>query len=191
MLQKVIDECKSDCIAIKAISFYSPNPKGLLLDFPKISNEQIQINLVEAKEAGFEEMYSLLTDYRSSQKSTKALDKEYPFLEMSLEKPQNLFRASSSQFHSPFIWSNKEKVVFQETNIKLEAGDFLILANSGIKNFYTTPQQIKDLLTPIFKFFAEEGLDTFSSMLQKELSFSIKRKFISEDIHILCFQILY
>lgn len=102
MLQKVIDECKSDCIAIKAISFYSPNPKGLLLDFPKISNEQIQINLVEAKEAGFEEMYSLLTDYRSSQKSTKALDKEYPFLEMSLEKPQNLFRASSSQFHSPF-----------------------------------------------------------------------------------------
>ncbi len=191
MLQKVIEECKSDCIAIKALSFFSPTPKGLLLDFPKISSDQIQINLVEAKEAGFEEMYSLLTDYRSAQKSTKALDKDYPFLEMVLEKPDNLFRASSSQFLCPFIWSSKEKAVFQETSIKLEAGDFIILANSGIKNFYPTPQQIKELLAPIFKFFAEEGLDTFASMLHKELSFTIKRKFIVEDIHLLCFQILY
>lgn len=191
MLQKVIDECKSDSLAIKTVSFYSPNPKGLLLDFPKISNEQIQINLVEAKEAGFEEMYSLLTDYRLFQKSTKALDKDYPFLEMSLEKPENLFRFSSSQFLAPFIWKSKERLILQETNIKLEPGDFIVLASSGIKNFYATPQEIKELLSPIFKFFAEEGLDTFTSMLQKELTFSIKRKFISEDIHLLSFQILY
>lgn len=191
MLQKVIDECKSDSIAIKDISFYSPNPKGILLDFPKISSEQIQINLVEAKEAGFEEMYSLLTDYRSSQKSSKVLDKDYPFLEMTIEKPNNNFKSSSLQFLSPFIWSFEKKTIFQESHFQLHPGDFLIIANNGIKNYYPTPQHIKDLLTPIFKFFAEEGIDTCAKMVEKELSFTIKRKFLLEDVHLICIQILY
>ena len=138
-------------------------------------------------------MYSLLTNYRSSQKfPNKIIDDEYPYLNMSLETSQNIFNFTSKNFFfHPLIWSTKEKKLISNTKIQLQAGDFIIISNSGFMNFYQDENKIKELFSRIFKFFAEEGLQTCVNMLQKELCFATKKKNIENDIHILCLQILY
>lgn len=192
MLQKVIDECQSDNFIIKPISLYSAEPKGLLLDFPKISSGKTEIKLLEAQEAGFEEMYSLLTEYRLCQKNDgKVLNEDYPSLKISIDKPSNILKFFPHNFPSPFIWLNKEKKFVSRNNLKLDPGNFIIIYNRGLLTFFQNNQQLKDFFTRIFKFFADEGLITCTEMIQKELLIVTKRKNIEKDIHLLCLQILY
>lgn len=191
MLQKVIDECQSDNFVMRSISLFSSEPKGILLDLPKISNGT-EIKLLEAQEAGFEEMYSLLTEYRSCQKSdNKILNEDYPSLQISIEKPSNLLKFSTNNFPSPLIWSSKEKKFVSKNNMKLQPGNFIIIYNRGLLTFFQNSQHIKEFFNRIFKFFAEEGISTCTEMIQKELSFVTKRKNIENDIHLLCMQNLY
>ena len=183
MLQKNIDECRSDAFAVKPITFFSENPRGVLLDFPK--NEPghlIAAHLAEADQKGFEGMYQLLTQYKYSKESqthtSLLLDRE------------------TTQLHAkgpflPFIWSLEEKRFLDSSPVmKIESGDFFFLFNEGLSHFYKDPQKIKDLLAKVLKVFAQDGLETTAAMLQKELAFATKRKELEKDIHLLCFQIL-
>ena len=103
MLQKVIDECDTDAIGLKAISFFSRNPRGLLLDLPETEDqEQILIHLVEAKDKGFEEMYQLLTNYKLFKENPKTdLGDEFPFLQIFLLKEKHQMAIQSNQFLPP------------------------------------------------------------------------------------------
>ena len=191
MLQKVIDECSSDSISMKAISFYSYEPRGFLLDFPSLTDELLQLQLVEAKESGFEDMYSLLTNYKLYKNSNqKTLDKDYPFGQVSIIKPSNLLVYKNHQLLPPFIWSTKEKKLFSENNYFLQPGDFIFLSNSGISHHFPE-RSIKTMIERVFSVFAEEGLEVTSNMLKKEMSFAVKRKELQQDLHLLCLQILY
>src|SRR3989344_7367425 len=65
MLQKNIDDCRSDAVAVKSITFFSESPRGLLLDFPKQKDShRFLIHMAEAEEDGFEGMDQLLTKYK-------------------------------------------------------------------------------------------------------------------------------
>ncbi len=191
MLQKVIDECPADNIATKAISFYSYEPRGFLLDFPSLTDELLQIQLAEAKEGGFDDMYLLLTNYKLFKNSNKKmLNKNYPFQQISIIKPSNLLVYKTHQLLPPFIWSLSEKKLFSQNNYFLKAGDFVFLSNKGLANYFSAPI-IKTIIERVFSVFAEEGLEVASNMLKKEISFAVKRKDTEEDLHLLCLQILY
>lgn len=182
MLQKNIDDCRSDAVAIKSITFFSENPKGLLLNFPKTDRPDLfKIHLAEAEEDGFEGMYQLLTHYKLSKESQTSLlfDRHDSTLHL-------------KGIHIPFFWSlEKENFLeFNQDTIKLDSGDLFFLFNQGLLNFFNNRQKISDLLSKILKNFASDGLETISAMLQKELAYLLKRKQLEADVHLLCFQVL-
>jgi hypothetical protein len=184
MLQKNIDDCRSDAVAVKSITLFSDAPRGLLLDFPKPQRPDLfHIHMAEAEDDGFEGMYELLTQYKHSPETHK----------------QSLFtfdRATSIfQSHGPLqplFWSLDHKRYLEpsEKRVQLESGDFFFLFNEGLLHFFKGPKAIQDLIAKVLKIFAQDGLETTSAMLQKELAFAAKRKELGEDIHLLCFQIL-
>lgn len=185
MLQKNIDECRSDAAAIKSVTLFSENPKGLLLDFPKSENPHLfQIHMAEAEETGFEGMYQLLTQYKFSKESQAHTS-------VLFHKSTSTLQCKGSQF--PLVWSLEESrfLPLAETSFKVESGDFFFLFNQGLISFYKDPKKISDLLAKVLKIFAQDGLETTAAMLQKEISFATKRKELEEDIHLLCFQILH
>jgi HAMP domain-containing protein len=181
MLQKNIDDCRSDAVAVKAITFFSDNPRGLLLDFPKPDRPDLfHIHLAEAQEEGFEGMYQLLSQYKYSKESQD---------HTSLLLDRAASTLSSKGPASPILWSLEQRR-FLESPSAVESGDFFFLFNQGFSRFYKDPQKISDLLAKVLKVFAQDGLETTASMLQKELAFATKRKDLEEDIHLFCFQIL-
>lgn len=194
MLQKMIDECKSDAIAVKAITIFSENPKGLLLDLPKNEkNEHLQIHLVEAKEEGFEGMYDLLTQYKlSKETAARELDETFPHLHVTIDTQKPSFIYSSNHFTTPILWSMANQTIIENTHgeVTLGSGDFLFLFNQSLITLCENQKKIQDLIAKIFRFFGDEGLETCASMLQKELSFLVKKKDLEEDIHLICFQLL-
>ncbi len=183
MLQKKIDDCRSDAVAVKSITFFSENPKGLLLDFSKIDNPNLfQIQLAEAEEEGFEGMYQLLTQYK--QGSLKEAHSTLTF-----DKASSILETKGP--HLPLFWSLNDKKFLdpKEGLLKVDPGDYIFFLNQGFSRLFRQ-NQIYDLLAKVLKVFASDGLETTTAMLQKELSFATKRKTLSEDIHLLCFQIL-
>jgi HAMP domain-containing protein len=184
MLQKNIDDCNSDAVAVKSIEFFSENPKGLLLDFPKQEQKDLfQIHMAEAEEEGFEGMYQLLTQYKLSKES-----QAHTSILFNTTKDTLQMRGP----HTPLIWLLDEKCFLEPKNdeVKIESGDYLFLFNQGLVRFYKGEKAVRELLSKVLKVFATDGLETTTAMLQKELAFATKRKDLEEDIHLLCFQIL-
>jgi hypothetical protein len=195
MLQKVIDECEHDAIGLKAISFFSRNPRGLLLDLPQTDEkDQLLIHLVEAKDKGFEEMYQLLTNYKLFKENPQTnLGEEFPSLQLALHKETHQMSIRANQFLAPFIWSTKQQKLHEpkSTTFALEPGDLFFLSSSGLFHFFKGKEEIASILIKVLKFFAEDGLEICVGMLQKELSFATKRKELLHDMHLLAFQLLY
>lgn len=184
MLQKNIDDCRSDAVAVKSITFFSESPRGLLLDFPKQERAELfQIHLAEAEEEGFEGMYQLLTQYKLSKEAQ-------PHSSLLLDRANSTFQIKGP--HIPFFWSLDHKHFLEPNSqiLKVESGDYLFLFNQGLVRFLKGHKQISELLAKVLKVFASDGLETTAAMLQKELAFATKRKDLAEDIHLLCFQIL-
>jgi HAMP domain-containing protein len=194
ILQRMIEECKSDAIAVKAITLFSENPRGLLLDLPKTEkNPLLQIHLVEAKETGFEGIYELLTQYKlSKETASKELDEMFPSIQVSIDTQKPSFIYSSNRFTMPIVWSMKTNSIVENLHgeIELQSGDFFFLFNQTCLKLCGNHKKIQDLVSKILKYFAEEGLDTCVNMLQKELAFLVKKKDPEEDVHLICFQML-
>jgi HAMP domain-containing protein len=196
MLQKNIDECRSDAVALKSITLFSESPRGLLLDFPKPERSDLfQIHMAEANEEGFEGMYQLLTQYKLSKESQARGD--HPSFLREEVHTSLLFDRTASTFqvkgpHTPFFWSLDEKKYLEPSNgsFKVDSGDYLFLFNRGLLRFFKGQPPVFELLTKVLKIFASDGLETTAAMLHKELVFATKRKDLGEDIHLLCFQIL-
>lgn len=194
MLQKNIDDCRSDAVAIKSITFFSEEPRGLLLDFPKESNSNsFLIHMAEADEVGFEGMYQLLTQYKLSKVGASLeigsiLGQEARNTTLSLDA--NSLRVKGP--HLPMIWSLDQEMFLQsnEGAFKVDSGDYLFLFNDGVLRYLKGEKPLAELISKVLKVFASDGLETTSAMLQKELQFLIKRKELEEDIHLLSFQIL-
>ena|SRR3990167_7092777 len=184
IFQKNIDDCRSDAVAVKSFTLFSDNPRGVLLDFPKTHlPNQFIIHLAEAEETGFEGMYQLLTQYRNSKEIQK---------HSSILFDRNTSTLSLQGPHTPLFWSlEHEKFLLpQNGSMTLESGDFFFLFNEGFLQFFQNPKSIQDLIAKVFKIFAQDGLETCVTMLQKELAFLAKRKELNDDLHLLCFQIL-
>ncbi len=188
MLQKNIDDCKSDAVAIKSITFFSENPRGLLLDFPKPEKPELfSIHMAEAEEEGFEGMYQLLTQYKLSKESKGVISGQEIHTSLLLNSSTSTLEVKGE--HPPLIWSLEGKKFLEPSNLlKVNSGDYLFLFNRGLSRFLKG--QIAEPLAKVLKVFAGDGLETSSAMLQKELAFATKRKDLEEDIHLLCFQIL-
>ncbi|HSX10399.1 MAG TPA: HAMP domain-containing protein [Chlamydiales bacterium] len=184
MLKKNIDDCRSDAVAVKSITFFSESPRGLLLDFPKQENSDLfQIHMAEAEEEGFEGMYQLLTQYKLSKET-------HTHTSLLFDRSASTLQIKGP--HIPFIWSLDDEKFLEpsQTPLKVDSGDYLFLFSQGLLRFSKGHKQLSELLSKVLKVFASDGLETTSSMLQKELAFATKRKDLEEDIHLLCFQIL-
>ncbi len=184
MLQKNIDDCRSDAVAVKSITLFSESPRGLLLDFPKTDRPDLfQIHMAEAEEEGFEGMYQLLTQYKLAKEGVvqTALLLDRAASTVQLKGP-----------HTPLFWSldNKRYLEPSQGVLHVDSGDYLFLFNQGLLRFLKGEKQIVELLSKVLKVFASDGLETTTAMLHKELTFATKRKDLEEDIHLLCFQIL-
>ncbi|MEI6243230.1 MAG: HAMP domain-containing protein [Chlamydiota bacterium] len=188
MLQKVIDECTSDFLALQVISLYSSTPRGLLLD---ISEENpLHLYLVEAQEDGFQGMYHLLTEYKLFKENRFAtFEEEFSFAHLSIDKESHGLHFQEKNFTTPYLWSsrNKKLISFTQWNGKVEVGDFFFFYTAGLQEIVS----VEEFLTKILKFFGEDGLETTLTMLQKELALCTKRKELKKDIHLLCAQVLY
>lgn len=190
MLQKVVDECYSDFIAVKAISFFSTDPKGVLCNF-LASDEGLKIHLVEAKEKGFEGMYELLTNYQHFIQGKRL---NSPHMEMILDIKDKALKYKSNKFTQPLFWSLNDQHFIEgckARKLQLEKGDFFFLYNLGLTQFFADISQFENILNRTLKVFADDGLETCSKMIKKEIAFAIKKKELEDDIHLLSFQLLH
>jgi HAMP domain-containing protein len=179
MLQKNIDDCRSDACAMHAITFFSDTPKGFLLKFPKPPKSNLfLIQLTEAEEEGLEGMYQLLTQGHLSQKQTT----------VSFDKKTCSLQTQGQR--EPLIWSAQKKQ-WMRAEDELSPGDFFFLFNQALLRLYKSPQHLENVLAKVLKVFAQDGFKVTVAMLQKEISLSLKRKELPEDVHLLCFQMLY
>lgn len=184
MLQKNIDDCRSEAIAIKAITFFSETPHGLLLNFPKSEKSNLfPIQIAEAIEEGLEGMYQLLTQSKNSKEIQTSTTVTFDLSTSTLLSKGPL---------KPLVWSMAKKrfLDFSSPSLRVQSGDLFFLYNQGLVSLYKGPNAISDLLSKVLKVFSQDGLETIASMLQKEISFLIKRKELREDVHLLAFQIL-
>lgn len=184
MLQKNIDHCRSDAVAIKSLTLFSDNPRGLLLDFPKPESTHLfHIRLAEADETGLEGMYELLTQYKHAKEDATHTT-------LTFDRSTSVLSAQGPQL--PLFWSLSQQryLSLKDGSLPLETGDFFFLCNQGLLSFFKEPKLLQDLLAKVLKVFAQDGLETSASMLHKELTFAAKRKELLEDMHLLCFQIL-
>jgi HAMP domain-containing protein len=186
MLQKNIDECRSDAVAVKSLTIFSDDPRGLLLNFPPKPDKAnlFSIHMAEAEDTGFEGMYELLTQYKYSKEIAKHTSLIFDRTSSTLQ---------SRGPHLPLFWSldGKKFIEPKTSEVLLECGDFFFLFNEGLNRFFKEERRsIQDILAKVLKVFAQDGLETTFSMLQKEITFAAKRKKFSEDIHLLCFQVL-
>ena len=193
MLKKVIDECKSDIIAIDSINIFSSTPKGFLLDFLDSEiKDFLNIRVIEAKETGFEGMYQLLTNYKLFKENLSSLDHMFPITDLKLEKNTNTLNIGKTNFSYPIIYSQELNDFIEISNkVKLNPGNLFFIFNSGLLNFFKSDTEIKAILLKVLKYFSNDGLETVIDMLRKEILFTTKRKKIKEDLHLICFQILY
>ena len=163
---------------------FQDSPRGLLLDFPIKPDNAFHIHMAEAEDTGFEGMYELLTQYKYSREIAKHST-------LTFDRTTSVLQSQGP--HLPLFWSldGKKFIEAHDNKISLESGDFFFLFNDGLHHFLKEERRdIQDILTKVLKIFAQDGLETTSSMLQKELTFAAKRKELSEDIHLLCFQVL-
>lgn len=175
LLQKSIDECASDTIAIKAISFYSASPKGLFLSYPRKPGS-FALHLLEAKEEGID--------------GVVALYKEQPDKSLSLYLEQGALRTKANGFPLPFLWSNEELFPLKTASRTVQPGDYVFLMNQAFLAFFKSPARISQLLKKVLSVFKDEGLEICTTMLQKEIAFLAKRRNLEEDLHLICVQIL-
>lgn len=179
MLQKNIDDCRSDAFAMHAITFFSDTPKGFLLKFPKPTKSHLFVlQLTEAEEEGLEGMYQLLTQGNSSQKQTTVL----------FDTRSSVLQTQGQR--EPLLWSSQKKKWILSDE-ELSPGDFFFLFNQALLRLYKSPQHLENVLAKVLKVFAQDGFKITVAMLQKEISLSLKRKELPEDVHLLCFQMLY
>jgi HAMP domain-containing protein len=191
MLQKNIDECSFDSIAVKAIAFSSSTPKGIRIDFlPGNIPETIGIHLAEAKIYGLNGIYQLLTQYKPSME-LKQKKLSFPCLRITLHLESGELSVISHRCAMPYLWSMSNLELSRvERNSRIQAGDFLFLMNYEFETFLKTKQSINNLFNRVLKHFTDEGLETTVSMLQKELSFVIKKREFTGDLYLICIQIL-
>ncbi len=185
MLQKNIQSCHSSLVAIRSIAVASRAPRGLLLDFPKPDDPHLFIaRLTEARTEGLEGIYELLTSSKTGKKGQPSTQVLFDDADSSLR-----FRKE----RPPLVWSiEKERFLDSSTGLLiLHPGDLFFLFNEGILRFYKNRKEISNFLSKVTQVFAVEGLETLSSMLQKELSLASKKKKLSEDLHLIVFQVLY
>jgi hypothetical protein len=194
MLKKTIDENKSDFIALKEISFFSSEVRGLLLDFAKETDSILSLHVVQSEEKEFEGMYSLLTDYKLY-KEGKTFEENKAFLSLQFEKFSHKLsiNPNSINFFKCLIWSNNDIHILSKDNLltTILPGDLLFICNQGLENIFDTKEQLKSLFKKVLKVFSEEGLEVCLTMLKKEISFILQKQLFKEDIHIICGQILY
>lgn len=191
LLQKNIDECTSESIAVKAISFSSASPRGLLIDFPiSDKSEIVTVHMAEAKLDGFDGIYRLLTQYKLSKEHPQE-KLSFPSIRLILNQESSTITARSTGCASPYLWSLSRGELHElKGKYPIEAGDYVFLMNRGFFSFFKSPERIADLLTKVLKHFAQDGLETTAAMLNKEIAFATKRKDLSDDLHLLCIQIL-
>ncbi len=126
MLQKNIDDCRSDAVAIKSITFFSDHPRGLLLDFPKPDRPDLfQIHMAEALEEGLEGTYQLLTQYKYSKETQTHTS-------VILDRSKSILHSKGGQM--PLLWSLDERrfIDWNSSQVKVESGDFFFLFNVGL-----------------------------------------------------------
>lgn len=183
MLQKTIESSKSEKFTMRAMSFFSDNPTGLLLDFPKsLMKNEVQIRLSEAKEDGLEAMYELLTELKSRKRKNPS---HFLILNHEKESLKNMGK------NPVYLFSQKTKKVSElSQEMDVQSGDFCFLMNHGLFEFTKGSKNILKILQKVLNVFEAEGIDTVSRMLQKEISFLTKRKNIKADLHLICMQLV-
>lgn len=190
MLQKNIDDCSSEFISIKAITFSSITPRGLRIDFPiSGSPNLVHVHVAEAKSRGLDGIYQLLTQYKpwKEQPPKKIV---FPSLRLTFNC-ENTVLIQSAGFAEPLHWSLTNEALKEiHGTCTVEAGDLILIINQGFYSFFNNVSKRLDLVERVFKYFAQDGLETILAMLQKEITFAIKRKELIEDLHLICIQIL-
>ncbi len=180
MLEKATKGCSSDTVVVEALSFYSDEPKGFVLDILQ-REKKLYIQIAEAKQAGFREIYDLLTQYKLAEENsfTNFLRSK---IEISLEEPF----IPTTFFHHPILWSRKyQKTIEKREKYKLNPGDYLFLGNMTLLRL---KNDLSDVIEQVLKHFSEEGFETVVKMMKKKISFWIRKEGLEEDIHLICLQ---
>jgi HAMP domain-containing protein len=172
MLDDVMDDFKDPRLKVKGVSLPSSTFIGVNLNIKK-EGDSVRFLAEEASLEGFQGIYDLLANGGRKK------------LEVSIDFENGKIFHVSQGMPDPLIWSVKSARFVPSSEYSLEAGDFIILYNTGLVRQYPHTPHIKEWLAKVLKHFTKEGFDLTLAMLQSELNFLAKKNINHEDIHIL------
>lgn len=180
LLEIPIEESKTDIITAKPLSFISNNPQGLKMSFVKETDTSLEISVTQAEKPGLFSICELFT-----KKGKRA------YLQLILDKKNSQVDFTSKEFPAPYFWSMKQRD-FLDPNcpIQLSSGDYFFLLNPAFSKLLKE-KNFEPLFIRVCKFFAEDGFESLVKMLEKEIQMQLKKHSIQEDLHLICFQLLY
>ena len=186
MLQKVADSFEHPAVDIKLILMpFSPTQKGLLLRIDP-SNEQLTVDLLEAKENGFNGLYEL------NQKTHQSLDKleDTNFTHCQWNTSYTQMSTETQGLIPPLVWSmsNQQFVHQAKREINIQPQDMIFLCNSGVREQFGDVQKIEEWLGRILRHFSEDGLSVIHLMITNELNFLAKKQQNQSPLQIVSLQ---
>jgi HAMP domain-containing protein len=179
MLEQVVENFHHPLGELRHLkSSATSKPHGLLLQIIP-EGEGIRFTLKEARTAGFQGMYELLSASQSS----------FPTLTLSCTSRQ-LHYSASEQMPAPLIWSTQTHTFLVDDNalFHLHPYDIVFFFNQGFAKFFENQPQILAWFGKVLRHFGNLDLDLLITMLNNELTFLSKKHHVDHEMHILCFR---
>lgn len=188
MLQKIVDDWDSPRFDMQLVKILSATPsRGLFLDLQPLANNGVQLFLAEANEPGFLGIYDLLSHGAFLPEQGSSLLKEYP---STITKIDSSLTISTHQMAPCLVWSLQSKAfVLDQEKVLLQKGDLILFYNQGFEKQFKSLQHLQDWLAKVLRHFGSENLESFTTILSRELGFLADKQNVDQDMYILCLKI--
>ena len=182
LVQGVAENFSHPELQLRAISITARAPhKAMVLEILENKQSQVSLRFREANFLGFDGIYELIQGKEATS-----------FVQITLTKELNVWSLDEliSDMPLPVIWSAKRSEIITARNgAKLEENDFVIILNTSLDRLIRHEGSIHHSFTRVFRHFAEDGIDAFTTLLANELVFLSQKHELRSPLQAICLQI--
>lgn len=182
MFKKPLGEFSSPICQIQGIqTAAAQEPHGVYVSLYGSNESEVDFELMENEQSGFEGIYQLLHESATPQC-------HYPCVHLMLKKDE--LKYERNQFPAPILWQQGVMKFLEEKEGAelISSGDILLVANHSFWKILANHEKVSLFLQRILRNFAGDSFQIFTSMLQQELTFLSEQHHLDREIFIVAFK---
>lgn len=182
LVQGIADSFSHPELQLRAINISARAPhRAMVIEILENSVHQVSLRFKEANFLGFDGIYELIQGKEA-----------VSFVQLTLTKEANSWNLDEliSDMPFPVIWSaKKSEIITARNGAKLEENDFVIIVNTSLNQIIRHEGSIHHSFTRVFRHFAEDGIDAFTTLLANELAFLSQKHELRAPLQAICLQV--